>query len=275
MTPDKLQDFSYDSLAFAVEKSAAEEFRIWSRWPGLEFRVEDDRIYTITSVRSPIFNNILRATFDPERAEESIDQTLLPFRERNVPAYWWVGRSSRPGDLGSRLTAYGLTTAFIALAMAADLQRLPEDISSPAGLVVEEVTHSREFDQWLKFASAGMDLPPAAIGPWTELQSAVGFGPSNPMRHFLALLGGEPAAAASLFTGSGIAGMANLVTRKEYRRKGIGSSLTVMLLKAARSSGFRVGALHATAEAAGMYRRLGFREYGREWCYLWDGGGGG
>jgi ribosomal protein S18 acetylase RimI-like enzyme len=272
VTPDKLQDLSYDALAFAVEKNAVEEFRVWSRWPGLEFRVENDRIYTITSVRSPIFNTIVRATFDPEGADESIDRTLLPFRERNVPAYWWVGRSSRPGDLGSRLTAHGLTTAFIAPAMAADLQRLPENISAPAGLVVEEVTHTRAFDQWLKFSSASMDLPPSAIGPWTEVQSAIGFGPSGPLRHFLALLGGEPAAAASLFTGSGIAGMANLVTKKEYRRKGIGSSLTVTLLKAARSSGFRVGALYSTAEAAGMYRRLGFREYGREWCYLWDGG---
>jgi len=272
VTPDKLQDLSYDTLAFAVEKNVVEEFRVWSRWPGLEFRVENDRIYTITSVRSPIFNTIVRATFDPEGADESIDRALLPFRERNVPAYWWVGRSSRPGDLGSRLTAHGLTTAFIAPAMAADLQRLPEDISAPAGLVVEEVTHTRAFDQWLKFSSTSMDLPPSAIGPWTEVQSAIGFGPSGPLRHFLALLGGEPAAAASLFTGSGIAGMANLVTKKEYRRKGIGSSLTVTLLKAARSSGFRVGALYSTAEAAGMYRRLGFREYGREWCYLWDGG---
>ena len=272
MTADKQEDLSYDSLAFAVEKNVVEEFRVWSRWPGLEFRVEDDRIYTISNVRSPIFNNIVRATFDAERGDESIDRALLPFRERNVPAYWWVGRSSRPGDLGSRLTAHGLTTAFIVPALAADLQRLPEDISAPAGLVVEEVSHARAFDQWLKFSSASMDLPPAAIGPWTELHSAIGFGSSGPLRHFLALLGGEPAAAASLFTGSGIAGMANLVTKKEYRRKGIGSALTVTVLKAARSSGFRVGALHSTAEAAGMYRRLGFREYGREWCYLWDGG---
>ena len=215
---------------------------------------------------------VIDGNHEPSEVDESIDLALLPYREKNVPAYWWVGRSSRPGDLGSRLTAHGLKTAFIAPAMAADLQTLPDDLSAPAGLVVEEVTHTRAFDQWLKFSSVAMNLPPVAIGPWTELHSAIGFGQSGPLRHFLALLGGEPAAAASLFTGSGIAGMANLITKKEYRRKGIGSALTVTMLKAARNAGFRVGALLSSLPAAGMYRRLGFREYGREWCYLWDGG---
>jgi hypothetical protein len=39
VTPDKLQDLSYDALAFAVEKNVVEEVRVWSRWPGLEFGV--------------------------------------------------------------------------------------------------------------------------------------------------------------------------------------------------------------------------------------------
>jgi ribosomal protein S18 acetylase RimI-like enzyme len=269
---EKLQDLSYDSLAFSIEKNAVEEFRAWSRWPEMEFRVDSDRIWTATGVRSPIFNNIVRATFDPATVEESIDRALLPYRKRNVHAFWWVGRSSRPADLGSHLTAHGLKTAFIAPAMAADLQALPEHISAPAGLAVEEAVDVAAFGKWLKFTAASMDLPPIAVRPWMEMQSSIGFGPSGPLRRFLAFLGGEPIASASLFSGPVLAGVDSLVTSKEYRRKGIGSALTVTILKAARTSGYRVGALLSTPEAAGMYRRLGFREYGRQWCYLWAGG---
>jgi GNAT superfamily N-acetyltransferase len=270
--PEKLQDLSYDTLAFAVEKNSVEEFRAWSRWPGLELRVDSDRIWTIAGVRSPIFNNIVRATFDPDTVEESIDRALLPYRERNVHAYWWVGRSSRPADLGSHLTAHGLTTAFIAPAMAADLQVLPEHVPAPAGLAVEEAVDVSVFRKWLKFTAASLDLPPIAVRPWMEMHGSIGFGPSGPLRRYLAFLGGEPVASASLFNGPVLAGLDSLVTGKEYRRKGIGSALTVTILKAARTSGYRVGALFSPPEAAGMYRRLGFREYGRQWCYLWDGG---
>jgi GNAT superfamily N-acetyltransferase len=271
--PENPQDLSFDSLAFAVEKNAVEQFRAWARWPGLEFRVDSDRIWTIAGVRSPIFNNIVRATFDPAAVEESIDRALLPYRERNVQAYWWVGRSSRPADLGSHLTAHGLKTAFIAPAMAADLQALPEHIPAPAGLAVEEVVDVSAFRKWLKFTAAAMDLPSAVVKPWTEMHGSIGFGPSSSLRRHLAFLGGEPVASASLFNGPVLAGVESLITGKEYRRKGIGSALTVTILRAARTSGYRVGALLSTLEAAGMYRRLGFREYGRQWCYLWESGG--
>lgn len=266
-----LQDLTYDSLAFVVEKNAVEEFRLWSRWPGLQLHVNSDRIWTVTDIPSPIFNNVFRATFPPGKEDESIGQALAPYRERKVPAYWWVGRSSRPANLGGHLEARGLRTAFIAAAMAIDLQALPDDLSAPAGFLVEEVLNIRSFEQWLKFTASTMDLPLSAVGPWVDMHRYLGIGGAMPLRHFLALMGGEPVAAASLFTGAGVAGLANLITRGDCRKRGIGTALALSVLKAGRAAGFRAGALLAEPAMSGMYRRMGFREYGREWCYLLNG----
>jgi len=266
-----LHDLSGDSLARAVEENTLEEFRLWSRWSALEFHNDPDRAWTITDVASPIFNNVLRARFDPAGAGDAIEEALTPFRERSVPCYWWVGRSSRPGNLGSRLRDRGLESAFTASAMAVDLEKLPEGLPVPTGLEVEEVRGSRAFSRWLSFSSSAMGLPEETAAAWSDLHRAVGFAPEAPLRHFLASLGGDPVASASLFTGAGSAGLANLVTRPDQRGRGVGTSITLAALKTARTAGYRVGVLLSTPAAAGLYRRLGFREYGRQWCYLWEG----
>lgn len=269
-----LADLSYDSLAFAIEKNSVEEFRFWSRWPGIELHVDGDRIWTISDIPSPLFNNIFRASFDPSDVEEAIEKVLAPFDERGVPVYWRVGRSCRPPNLGIHLESYGLKTAFITAAMAVDLETLPDSSQSPAGLIVEEVLSGRTFEQWLKFTAVNLNLPVSAVRPWSELHRSVSFGAPLPLRHFLGFLGGEPAAAASLFAGGGVAGLTSLVTKAEYRKKGIGTAVALSALKAGRESGFRAGVLFSTPEAAGIYRRMGFREYGRQWCYLWEGEAG-
>lgn len=266
-----LDDLSGDSLARAVEENTLEEFRLWSRWPSLEFHDDPERTWTIADVASPVFNNVLRARFDPAGAGDAIEGALAPFRERSVPCYWWVGRSSRPGDLGSRLLDRGLESAFTASAMAVDLGNLPEDPTVPVDLEVEEVRSSSVFSRWLSFSSPVMALPGVAGEAWSELHRSLGFAPEMPLRHFLASLGGEPVASASLFTGAGAAGLAHLVTRPDQRGRGIGTSLTLSALKSARNAGYRAGVLLSTPAAAGLYRRLGFREYGRQWCYLWGG----
>ena len=126
------------------------------------------------------------------------------------------------------------------------------------------------FEQWLKFTAVHLKLPAAAVRPWSDLHRSIGFGEPLPLRHFVALLGGEPAGSASLFSGAGVAGLTGLVTRADFRKRGIGTALTLSALKAGQKSGFKAGVLYSTPEAAGIYRKMGFREYGRQWCYLWE-----
>lgn len=266
-----LHDLSDDSLVRAVEGNTLEEFRLWSRWPALEFHDNLDRVWTITDVASPIFNNVLRARFDPAGAGDAIEEALAPFRERSVPCYWWVGRSSRPGDLAVRLRDHGLGSAFTASAMAVDLEKLPKGPPVPAGLEVDEIREDDAFKEWSGFSTAAMGLPEETAAAWSDLHHSIGFSPEAPLRHFLATLGGDPVASASLFTGAGVAGLANLVTRQDQRGWGIGTSITLTALRSARVAGYRVGVLLSTPAATGLYRRLGFREYGRRWCYLWEG----
>lgn len=90
------------------------------------------------------------------------------------------------------------------------------------------------------------------------------------MRYYVGLLKGAPVASSTLFLGAGVAGIYNVATVPEARRQGIGAAITMAALHEARARGYRIGILHSTTIAEGMYRRLGFKEYCKIGTYIWS-----
>jgi ribosomal protein S18 acetylase RimI-like enzyme len=75
-------------------------------------------------------------------------------------------------------------------------------------------------------------------------------------------MGDRPVATAELTASGGIAGLYNISTIESYRRRGIGTALTLRPLLDARDAGFRTGFLQAAAAGVGMYTRIGFQRFG-------------
>ncbi len=80
-----------------------------------------------------------------------------------------------------------------------------------------------------------------------------------------------PVAAAALFDGAGVAGVYNVVTVPEARRRGIGRAVTNAVLDEAVARGHTLAVLGASDLGLPVYRRLGFREVSRLRSYALPG----
>jgi ribosomal protein S18 acetylase RimI-like enzyme len=97
----------------------------------------------------------------------------------------------------------------------------------------------------------------------------IGLGDASPFRHYLASIGGDPVATCSLFLGAGVAGVYDVSTLPERRRRGIGAAITHFAMADARANGYRMAILHASSLGLGMYRSLGFEELCDIGQYVW------
>lgn len=99
----------------------------------------------------------------------------------------------------------------------------------------------------------------------------LGFAEESPFAHYAGRLGGEVVATASLSLAAGVAGIFNVVTLPEARRRGFGTALTLAALRDARRRGYRICILQSSTMALGIYRRLSFERYSTYSLYVGTG----
>jgi len=232
------------------------------RVPGFDGFVAPDVV--MASIGLPIarVNSASAARFSPATADARIDDVVAWFAERQVPFVWRLGPSDQPADLQARLLARGFTLDPDEMpGMAAPLADLPA-IELPAGATIELVRGAGAFREWLDTMVTGFGMPPQ-IGDAYMAFASLGFGDDLPSRGFLARVDGRPVATAlGVLVGDGIV-IVNVATVPEDRGRGIGRAVTLAAMHAGADAGAAIAVLQSTEMGLGIYRRLGFEEYGR------------
>ena len=81
---------------------------------------------------------------------------------------------------------------------------------------------------------------------------------STHVRHYLGWIDNTPVATATLVLSGKVAGVWNVGTLPDYRRRGIAASLMRHILTEARSLGYQSSMLLASSDGLPMYARLGY-----------------
>lgn len=226
--------------------------------------------YSDSAIISPMFNGVIGASLPPDQVDATIQETIAYFAERRRPmAFWWIGPSSQPADLGARLLAHGLAEFEVdAPAMAVDLHALPEAIPTPKDFVIDVVRDAQSAQAWGDTFNAIYGTPQFAGQAWVDAAARFGYD-GAPFRLYLGRLRGRPVATNMLAYGAGAAGVLGVGTLPEARGQGIGAAITLQPYLDARAAGYHTGVLFATEQGLPVYRRLGFREVGAISRYLW------
>jgi len=254
-----LTDIDPDTRIRAIEENTAAFLLNLGRAGGADERDDTQITWTIGGSPLSYHNAVVRANLTPESA----DAAILASRERmaahSVPGSWHVGPSMRPDDLGQRLIVTGFAYSGDEPGMAADLHALNEDIPMPEGLAIQRIRDAAEIAMWAATLNANGFGEGAVESEWVSaMYTRLGCGDETPWRHYLGLLNGAPVATSTLFLGAGVAGIYFVSVHPDVRRRGIGATLTLASLRAARELGYRVGVLGASAPGEPVYRRLSF-----------------
>ena len=263
---DIIKDCSPPFMSAAIEANVAARSQSFGRAAVGEIHYDGDLVRYATGVPMPLFNGVATTCLAPGLAELRIHETLSWFKARRLPMIWCVGPSSKPADLGQRLSGHGLVPGGPP-GMAVDLAAFNDRQPVPKEFEVRHVTDEDMLKTWVHATSIGFDLPPVVEHGLYELLLSIGL--ELPSRLYLGLLSGQPVATSKLFLAAGVAGIYWVATVPEARRRGIGTAITLAPLREARDMGYRIGVLEALQAGRKVYERIGFQERCHVVRYQW------
>lgn len=268
------QDASSAGMATAIEANLNATFSLLDRAPSTQLHDDDPdlRWYITPKVPHPLFNHVYFTSLPKEEdVDARIEELRKHFASHQLPLMWSVGPFSRPSELGSHLESHGLRCVEESPGMALDLIAINEDIPIPSELAIERVRNAEVLSKFVEVLRVGFEMPHFTGPALFEEFNAVGLTDESPWRNYVGRLDGEVVTTASLAIVVGIAGIYNVVTLPKARRRGFGSAMTLAALHEARELGYRIGILQSSAEALGVYRRLGFEQYSTYYIYVATG----
>ena len=265
--PDPVPAIDPATIPAVIEANINAALLSFARLPGAVLHEEPHAVWVDAGLHDATLNAVVWARFAPDTVHAQIAAVLAHFRRHGRPFTWHVGPTTVPADLGDALLAHCLIHDEDEPGMAVELDRLQADVTAPPELTIEPVDDERGLAVWV--AVWLFPLPDDARRHALETLLRRGAGGGLPWRFYLGRLGGRPVATAELFVGAGVAAVHHVVTLPDVRRRGIGSAMTLRVLRDARALGYRVGVLTASADGIGSYRRIGFREYCRFRRYEW------
>ena len=187
--------------------------------------------------------------------------TVDRFTSKGFPFALWYWESDSDQAGLSQLVQHGLVQTETHRAMYADLSQIQMAVRDVEGLEIKQVTtvnDLRAFGEVMAALFGDRDEGRQVLTYFQRLCTyPLSLFPAT--RYYLGTFHGKIVAIGTLFVGSQSAGIYDLVTDDDYRRRGIGSAMFQQLLKDARASRRRFAVLQASPDGLGIYLRAGFR----------------
>jgi GNAT superfamily N-acetyltransferase len=258
------------SVKSAIKANWEDYHYCLGRSPNVELSVGRYLTWLMTDLPDHFMNLVVCSQLPAEGVDDLIESTLAHFRSMNIRKLSWLAHDGVPSvEINRVLLGHGLTfKESFATEMAVDLSVLPEELPAHPGLRIVPVVDGNALRQWIHVASIGFRISEKFEKVWYDFFVDTVF--DGQFQTYLALLNGKPVGTSQLFLSEGVAGIYNVTCIPEVRGQGIGSAITLAPLLKARELGYRIGILQASQRGYGVYRRLGFQDFGELSLYLWE-----
>lgn len=266
-----LDDFSATELVKRSIKTNWENYHYCLGCaPNVELSISRHLTWLVTNMPDHFMNLVVCTDLPQNGADEIIDNALNHFKTLNIRKLSWLAQEGvKASMLKKHLEARGLTfRESFAAEMGLDLTVLPEKTRSNNHLQIIPVEDNETLKKWIHVAAIGFGMHPEVEEVWYGFFAKTVF--DHPFRTYLALLNGKPVGTSQLFTSGGVAGIYNVSSIPEARGQGVGTAITLAPLLEARDQGYHIGVLQASSMGYGVYRKIGFDDFGKLSVFLWE-----
>ncbi len=261
-----LGEMTNEQLQEAIQANYVEYFRPFQTLPNAVWH-ESETVTWILPKGAP-GNHVLRAAFSPEAVDAQLDALFKALGEHAYVVRWLLYPHDAPVDLAERLRVRGLVEKSAEPILVCSLDQLPPQ-PTIRRFIIDRVGTDSQMDQWRKATGDGFGGGFQIAGRWSESYRKKGLDKQNQFQHFLGLFDGRPAASASIVFAGGIAGIYDVSTVPNMRRRGLASAITLAQMHEAKRRGYSHAYLRSSKEGLNVYRRLGFEIAGYEREFMW------
>jgi ribosomal protein S18 acetylase RimI-like enzyme len=202
-----------------------------------------------------IFNHVTNVNVPENRTEVFLKTAVNHFSSIGLPfACFRVSPLTRPSFV-SLLERYGFEKESEQSIMV--FEGKPSENRANANAMVNEIRED-EIDVFDRLMVESFEMPPEWKGALDKL--IVDFIRKG-ARNYLAYTDGQPVGTTSLFSANKTGCILNVSTLKEYRRRGIGTELTMQAVSDSFKEGNDLHTLQADkgGDAERLYQKIGFK----------------
>jgi ribosomal protein S18 acetylase RimI-like enzyme len=246
-----------------VRQNFAEKSAACVRWLPEGKVVENGRFTLIDSgLGSDTYNVVVaRDLSDPATLlNEGVGYFMA--RQQPMALWYWEDESDRAhmGDL----LAYGLVHAETDVVMVGALATMRPEATLPPHVSIAQVQTPAALQQFAELIvdQFGATAEGTVVARYYRQFKSYAPRDHPTLRHYLGWVDGHAVASGTLFSGSETAGIYDIITRPDYRQRGLGSAMVAHLLREATALSYRHAVLQASAAGANLYRRAGFAAVG-------------
>jgi hypothetical protein len=199
---------------------------------------------------------VLSAPVDLETTREAVE----PLAASGAPAAVLFPGLEVPPNLDAYLTGQGFASHAMP-AMGADIATL-KATALPDGYELVRVGDGPDAEEWVRQFAVGYELPPGVARCFSPVAVQASTSPESAMQFFAIRRNGATVCTSVCYLEDGLAGIYCVSTVPEERRKGLGAHATAEPLRLAARLGYRVGILQSSEAGHGVYKGLGFADFG-------------
>ncbi len=255
--PELITSGTTENLINANEENFLSYTRKYSSINNHYFQENEQIMLSISDVDGiSVINNCVSKS----RMEESkVIETLKQYKDAGKPVLWTVFPRTKPENIQELFKKNGVLHLERNLLMHFDMTNLDENQKLPKGLLIKQIDDIKSLSEWAKLYAIGFGLTDSIKNFMINEHADLFLDKTISGKHYIAYLNSKPVGASSVFMANGVAGIYNVVTAPDARRRGIGEAVTKRAMTAGKKAGYVYATLQATKKGLPVYQKIGYK----------------